>query len=132
MFEKQILRFMLPKAGVPCIKGFEENVGGIQRAQNPISNSTLKHIGVRHHFLRELVERKDISVTHLSSEYQHAKFLVCFIFDFMMYFFSSDFMRCFISWHTWILSQLVGVVRKLFLSVFDIHLFKWREESYLV
>ncbi|CAB1110490.1 unnamed protein product [Ectocarpus sp. CCAP 1310/34] len=50
-------------------------LGAIQLAQNPISNSNSKHIDVRHHFLRELVERKEISVIHVPSPYQRADFL---------------------------------------------------------
>ncbi|CAB1106332.1 unnamed protein product [Ectocarpus sp. CCAP 1310/34] len=49
--------------------------GAIQIAHNPITNSNSKHIDVRHHFIRELVERKEISITHVTSEFQHADFL---------------------------------------------------------
>ncbi|CAB1105713.1 unnamed protein product [Ectocarpus sp. CCAP 1310/34] len=66
---------MLPQVGMPCIPVFEDNQGAIQLAQNPISNSNSKHIDVRHHFLRELVERKEISVIHVPSPYQRADFL---------------------------------------------------------
>ena len=47
----------------------------IQIAKHPISNSNSKRIDVRHHFLRELVERKEIEIVHVSSEHQHADFL---------------------------------------------------------
>ena len=30
---------------------------------------------VRHHFLRELVERKEIEIIHVESQYQHADVL---------------------------------------------------------
>ena len=30
---------------------------------------------MRHHFLRELVERKEIEIIHVASQYQHADFL---------------------------------------------------------
>ncbi|CAB1098478.1 unnamed protein product [Ectocarpus sp. CCAP 1310/34] len=43
--------------------------------QNPISNSNSRHIDVRHHFIRELVGRKEISIFHVESAYQHADFL---------------------------------------------------------
>ncbi|CAN0366569.1 unnamed protein product [Pylaiella littoralis] len=66
---------MLPTAGMPCIPVFEDNQGAIQIAHNPITNSNSKHIDVRHHFIRELVERKEISITHVTLEYQHADFL---------------------------------------------------------
>ncbi|CAN0276170.1 unnamed protein product [Scytosiphon promiscuus] len=45
---------------MPCIPLFEDNEGAIQIAKHPISNSNSKHIDVRHHFLRELVERKRV------------------------------------------------------------------------
>ena len=49
--------------------------GVVQLAQNPITNSNSKHIDVRHHFLRELVGRKEISIIHVPSPFQHADFL---------------------------------------------------------
>ena len=76
LFLRQVWRFMLLKAGMPCIPLFEDNEeGAIQIAKHPISNSNSKHIDVRHHFLRELVERKEIEIVHVSSEHQHADFL---------------------------------------------------------
>ena len=54
---------------------YEDNEGAIQIAKHPISNSNSKHIDVRHHFLRELVERKEIEIIHIASQYQHADFL---------------------------------------------------------
>ncbi|CAB1113034.1 unnamed protein product [Ectocarpus sp. CCAP 1310/34] len=75
LFLRQIWRFMLPQVGMPCIPIFEDNQGAIQLAQNPISNSNSKHIDVRHHFLRELIERKEISAIHVPSPYQRADFL---------------------------------------------------------
>ncbi|CAB1098397.1 unnamed protein product [Ectocarpus sp. CCAP 1310/34] len=77
LFLRQIWRFMLPQVGMPCIPIFEDNQGAIQLAQNPISNSNSKHIDVRHHFLRKLVERKEILVIHVPSPYQRADFRVC-------------------------------------------------------
>ncbi|CAB1105587.1 unnamed protein product [Ectocarpus sp. CCAP 1310/34] len=66
---------MLPQVGMPCIPVFEDIQEAIQLAQNPISNSNSKHIVVRHHCLRELVERNEISVIHVPSPYQRADFL---------------------------------------------------------
>ena len=60
---------------MPCIPLFEDNEGAIQIAKHPIFNSNSKHIDVRHHFLRELVERKEIETMHVASQYQHADFL---------------------------------------------------------
>lgn len=60
---------------IPCIPVFEDNEGAIQIAKNPVSNTNSKHIDVRHHFLRELVERKEIDIIHVVSQDQHADFL---------------------------------------------------------
>ena len=60
---------------MPCIPLFEDNKGAIQIAEHPISNSNSNHIDVRHHFLRELVEREEIEIIQLVSQYQHAGFL---------------------------------------------------------
>ena len=41
-------------------------------ADNPISLFNSKHIDVRHHFLRKLVDKRKIEVEHVGSEEQHA------------------------------------------------------------
>ena len=41
--------------------------GEIVLAENPVSSSNSKHIDVRRHFLRELVDRKSIEVEHVIS-----------------------------------------------------------------
>ncbi|CAB1111183.1 unnamed protein product [Ectocarpus sp. CCAP 1310/34] len=46
-----------------------------QIAKHPISNSNSKHIDVRHHFLRQLVDEKEVDIIHGASKYQHADFL---------------------------------------------------------
>ena len=61
---------------MPCTSQYEDNEGAIQIAKHPISNSNSKHIDVRHHFLRELVERKEIEIIHVASQYRHADFLI--------------------------------------------------------
>ena len=66
---------MLPAVGMPYMPVFEDNEGTVQLAQNPITNSDSKHINVRHHFLRELVERKEVPIVHVPSQFQHADFL---------------------------------------------------------
>ena len=50
--------------------------GAIQIAKHPIFNSNSKHIDVRHHFLRELVETKEIEIIHVASQYQYVDFLI--------------------------------------------------------
>ena len=53
---------------------YGDNEGVIKIAKHPISNSNSKHIDVSHHFLRELVEWKEIETIHVASQYQHADF----------------------------------------------------------
>ena len=74
-FFRHVWRFMLPRAGLPCIPLLEDNEGAIQIAKHPISNSNPKHMDVRHNLLRELVERKEIEIIHVASQCQHADFL---------------------------------------------------------
>lgn len=54
LFMQQVWRFMLPRAGTPCVSVFQNNEGAAQLAQNPATISDSKQIDVRHHFLREL------------------------------------------------------------------------------
>ena len=60
---------------MPCIALYEDNEGAIQIAKHPISNSNSKHIDVRHHFLTDLAEGKEIEIIHVASQYQHTDFL---------------------------------------------------------
>ena len=66
---------LLPGKGMPCFPAFEDNQGALQLSLNPVSNSNSKYIDIRNHFLRYLVRQGDISVNHVSSEYQHADIL---------------------------------------------------------
>ena len=73
---------------MPCFPVLEDNQGALQLSKNPVSNSNSKHIvskhiDVCHHFLRELFRQGDISVNHVSSEYQHTDLLIKVLaFDF--------------------------------------------------
>ena len=75
LFLRQVWCFMLPKDKMPCIAIYEDNEGAIHIAKHPISNSNSQRMDVRHHFLRELVERKEIEIIHVESQYQHADVL---------------------------------------------------------
>ena len=75
LFLRQISRFMLPNKVMPCFPVFEDNQGTVQLAQNPVTNSNLKHIDVRHRFLREVSRQRDIEVVDVPSEFQHADIL---------------------------------------------------------
>ena len=75
LFLRHVWCFLFPDRAVPCMKVFEDNMGALQLASNPVSSSNSKHIDVRHHFLRELVTKGEIKTIHVLSEYQHADFL---------------------------------------------------------
>ena len=60
---------------MPCIPLFEDNEGAIQIAKHPNSNSNSKHIDVRHHSPKELIERKEIEIIDVAPQHQHADFL---------------------------------------------------------
>ena len=75
LFLRHIWRFMLPSKVMPSFPDFEHNLGAVQFAQNPVTNSSSKHIDVRHHFLRELVRQRGIKVVRVPSEFQHAEIL---------------------------------------------------------
>ena len=71
LFTKAVLDFLQPELANETIDLFEDNQGAIAKAENPISGGRTKHIDVRYHFIRELVERKlfDIQCTESSNQY---------------------------------------------------------------
>ncbi len=54
---------------------YEDNVGAINLAENWASTKRTKHIDVRHHYVRELVENGIINIKHISSGEQPADML---------------------------------------------------------
>lgn len=49
-----------------------DNTSAINISKNPVQHSRTKHIDIRHHFIRELVENKTIKLEHVATEVQHA------------------------------------------------------------
>ena len=49
-----------------------DNQSAISIAKNPVQHSHTKHIDIRHHFIRELVEAKLIVIDHVGTEHQLA------------------------------------------------------------
>ena len=45
-----------------------DNHGGIKLAQNPITHSRSKNIDIRHHFVRDLVEREVIQLQYIPTD----------------------------------------------------------------
>ena len=51
----------------------EDNEEAKAMAENPLlSSSRSKHIDVRWHIIRELIEKKELKVVHVASEWQNA------------------------------------------------------------
>lgn len=49
-----------------------DNKSAIDISKNPVQHSRTKHIDIRHHFVRELVERKQVGVEHVGTDLQLA------------------------------------------------------------
>jgi bifunctional DNase/RNase len=49
-----------------------DNLSAINISKNPIQHSRTKHIGIRHHFIRDLVEENIVTLEHVAIEEQIA------------------------------------------------------------
>ena len=49
---------------------FYDNMSAINISKNPVQHSRTKHIDIRHHFIRELVESKTIALEHVGTNNQ--------------------------------------------------------------
>jgi hypothetical protein len=49
-----------------------DNESAIRMADNPVEHSRIKHIDIRHHFLRDHQQKGDIEVYHINTENQLA------------------------------------------------------------
>ena len=49
-----------------------DNLSAINISKNPIQHSRTKHIDIRHHFIRDLVEDKIVTLEHVTTEEQLA------------------------------------------------------------
>ena len=72
LFVKAVLSFILPSLSVKSIKVLVDNEGAIKLAANPLSSARTKNIGVRFHFIRELVRTGTIAVEHIPAKEQRA------------------------------------------------------------
>lgn len=64
------LRRFLEELGFPeltDITVFNDNVGALKLAQNPVYRSRSKHINMRHHFIREVLINKLLKIDHIST-----------------------------------------------------------------
>ena len=74
LFTGAVLSFTCPELSRACIRVCEDNQGGTALAEIPLS-SARKHIGVRFHFVRELIRSQKIDIQYVVSEEQHADIL---------------------------------------------------------
>ncbi|KAI5350084.1 hypothetical protein L3X38_002975 [Prunus dulcis] len=58
-----------------CFLIYCDNMSGIDISKNPIKHSRTKHIYIRHHFIRDLVEDKILSLEFVPSKKQLADIL---------------------------------------------------------
>ncbi|CAM8966044.1 unnamed protein product [Rhodiola kirilowii] len=49
-----------------------DNMSAISISKNPVQHSRTKHIDIRHHFIRELVEQKVVTLKHVTTDKQLA------------------------------------------------------------
>ena len=57
---------------VPTIIIHCDNTSAINISKNPVEHSRTKHIDIRHHFIRDLVENKIIRLEHVGTDRQLA------------------------------------------------------------
>jgi hypothetical protein len=67
---KQMLEEYDVKQGVRTL--YCDNLSAINISKNPIQHSRTKHIDIRHHFIRDFVEEKIVTLEHVSTEEQLA------------------------------------------------------------
>ena len=51
---------------------FCDNTSAINNSKNPVQHSRTKHIDIRHHFIRDLIESKTMSLEYIDIEKQLA------------------------------------------------------------
>ena len=75
LFTKAVLEFLQPQISGRTVDVFEDNQGAIALAENPMSVGRTKHIHVRYHLIRELVEKKVLRMVYRKTEEQPADVL---------------------------------------------------------
>ena len=55
-----------------CVTVFCDNTSAINISKNHVQHSRTKHIDIRHHFIRDLVEEKIIALAHINTNSQLA------------------------------------------------------------
>ncbi|CAM8993619.1 unnamed protein product [Rhodiola kirilowii] len=68
------MKQMLSEYGVEQneMTSYCDNMSAISISKNPVQHSRMKHIDIRHHFIRELVEQKVVTLKHVTTDKQLA------------------------------------------------------------
>lgn len=53
-----------------------DNISVIHISKNMVQHSRTKHIDIRHHYIRELVESEKLMINHVTTEHQLADILL--------------------------------------------------------
>jgi hypothetical protein len=71
------LKYMLADYGISqgTMTLFCDNTSTINISKNPVQHSRTKHIDIRHHFIRELVEDKVVALEYIDTQHQKADIL---------------------------------------------------------
>ena len=75
IFLRYLWSFTVRDGDVRCPVVKEDNGGVLILANNPATTPNSKHIGIRHHFIRERIARKEFKAVYGPSELKHADFL---------------------------------------------------------
>ena len=71
------MRQMMSDYGFPkkCMTLLCDNKSAIDISKNPVFHSRTKHIDIRHHYIRNLIENKDVALVHIDTKRQLADIL---------------------------------------------------------
>ena len=74
-FLHQVQEFIMPTLRSCTISIMEDNQGAIKMTNNKHSSRRTRHIDVKHHIVRDAVEKGLIRIVYVMSEEQHADIL---------------------------------------------------------
>ena len=68
------MKKLLSDYGIPqdTMVVYCDNSNAIDISKNPVQHSKIKHIEIRYHFIRDLVERKIVTLENIPTERQNA------------------------------------------------------------
>ena len=75
LYLSQLLKDMDPKNTYKCVKIYEDNQGAIALCKNPVNRQRSKHIDIKYHFVRSVLEEGRIKVVYCPTENMAADIL---------------------------------------------------------